>query len=58
MGKTKVKEDEEARKLELPTKILKKEMRPDLSLRWKPGGEGRSRSGVDLNKIRKQKCLQ
>ena len=37
---------------------LKKEMRLDLSLQWKPGVKGRSRSRVDLNKIRKQKCLQ
>ena len=37
---------------------LKKEMRLDLSLRRKPGVKGKSRTGVDLNKIKKQKCLQ
>ena len=31
-------------------KVMKKEGRVDISLRWKPGGKGRSSNVVDLNK--------
>lgn len=58
MEKIKVQEDGEARNLELPTKALKREIRLDLSLRWKPGVEDSSSSRVDLNKVKNQRCLQ